>query len=294
MAVMKSLWVRVSASARARYFWRAVGYFVALAIVNSLAYRVVGGILLSSFPFWLRMLGESIAYLVSVVALTWCFCRFADHTSLASLGLHKQRWFAKLIGGWGLGTFLVLLIFATFAATGMLTIESSSWLSLGFMASTVSWIIIAFNEELAFRGYIMQRLDQAWGTPAAVVISSTLFAGVHMLNPNAHLLGIFNLFLGGLLMACAFLVTRSLWVPIGLHMAWNLIEINVLGFPGSGFTDPAILRSITHGPELVTGGAFGPEGGLVATGSMLIGIGMLLLWRRITLTRTNQKEETNA
>jgi membrane protease YdiL (CAAX protease family) len=110
----------------------------------------------------------------------------------------------------------------------------------------VSWLIISFNEELSFRGYILQRLAQAWGLPAAVVVSSLIFAMVHVLNPNVQPLAMVNLFAAGLLFSCAYLVSRSLWLPIGLHIGWNLAEIHLLGFPGSGVTEPA--RRVSSNP----------------------------------------------
>jgi uncharacterized protein len=147
----------------------------------------------------------------------------------------------------------------------------------------VSWLIISFNEELAFRGYILQRLAQAWGLPAAVVASSLVFAMVHVLNPNVRLLAVIGLFAAGLLLACAYLVSRSLWLPIGLHMGWNLAEIHLLGFPGSGITEPSLFRSAVHGPEVVTGGAFGPDGGLVGLAATLLGMIILLVGYQIAV-----------
>lgn len=274
---------------RLKYFLRALGYFVALTLTNRLA-RSLGLLLPASTPSWLAILFEDLAYLVGVVALTWAFCRFVDRGSLRDLGLQRQGWLPMLAAGWGLGLFLELFVVVTLAIAGGLTIEpSSSWPSVAFVASVLSWTITSFNEELAFRGYIMQRLDQAWGTAAAVVVSSIIFSLVHVFNPNISLFAIVNLFVAGLLLACSYLVTRSLWLPIGLHIGWNLAEIHVLGFPGSGISEPSIFRTVAHGPELVTGGAFGPEGGIVGgLLAPLLGIAILLLGRRIALVRKNK------
>ena len=134
----------------------------------------------------------------------------------------------------------------------------------------------------------LPRLGQALGTPIAVALSSLLFGAVHAFNPNATVLGIANIVVVGVLLACAYLVTRSLWLPVGLHIGWNLVEIQVLGFPGSGHTEPSLLRSITSGPDLMTGGAFGPEGGLVALGAALVGIAVLLIGYRVTTGRNSR------
>ncbi len=270
---------------RAKYFWRAAGYFVALAVINLVAHGELGYLLSEYLPSWLATALESVVYLVGVLALTWAFCRFVDHSSLTDLGLQKRGWLAKLAAGWGLGALLMLVVFGILVAGGWLTIESSAWQPLDLAAAILVAVVVGFNEELAFRGYIMQRLGQAWGMPLAVAGSSILFGLVHVLNPNATALGILSVCLSGVLYACAYLVTRSLWLPMGLHMSWNIVQMHVLGFPGSGHVRPSIMRSVTQGPDLVTGGAFGPEGGIVVIGVSLAAIALLLLRYRTTLTK---------
>ena len=171
----------------------------------------------------------------------------------------------------------MLLVFGILWAGGWLSVGSSPWQPLGLAAAVMSALVVGFNEELAFRGYIMQRLDRAWGMPLAVAGASILFGLVHVMNPNATALGILSVCLSGFLYALGYLVTRSLWLPMGLHMAWNIIQMHVLGFPGSGHVRPSLLRSTTRGPDLVTGGAFGPEGGIVVIGVTLAAIALLLL-----------------
>ena len=266
-----------------KYVLRAIGYFLALTVVNTLAYSVVGRSLEPVTPEWLTMLLENGTYLVGVVGLTWAFCHFFDRSSLRDLGLQRHRWFGKLAAGWGLGVFLQFLVFGALALAGWLTIEKGTWQPIYLVSSMVSWIIISFNEELAFRGYILQRLAPAWGMPAAVIVSSLVFAMVHVLNPNVQPLAIVSVFVAGLLLATGYLVTRSLWLPIGLHIGWNLAEIHLFGFAGSGITEPALMRSVVYGPEVVTGGAFGPEGGLLGIVVPLIGIAILFVAYRIAL-----------
>jgi membrane protease YdiL (CAAX protease family) len=280
-AMVSSLPERAVPGYRFKYFLRAFGYFVALAIVNTLAYSGVGDTLVRFAPTWLAEIIEGIIYLVGVVALTWAFCRFVDRDSLGNLGLRGQGWLVRVGAGWGLGTFLQLIIFAVLGIAGWLTVERSGSAALGLGASVLSWLIISFNEELAFRGYILQHLARAWGMPAAVVVSSLVFTAVHVLNPNVQPLAMVSLFAAGLLLASAYLVSRSLWLPIGLHIGWNLAEVDLLGFPGSGVPEPALVRSVVHGPELMTGGAFGPEGGLVGLAATLLGILILLVGYQI-------------
>jgi hypothetical protein len=273
---------------RSKYFLRALGYFLALTAVNTLAYSGVGDTLSRVAPSWLAILAESLVYLAGVVGLTWAFCHFLDRTSLRSLGLQPGGWLAKLAAGWGLGTLLQLLIFAGLGVAGWLTVERADWQPVDLAVSVVAWLVMSFNEELAFRGYILQRLAQAWGLPAAVVVSSLVFAMVHVLNPNVQPLAMVILFVAGLMLACAYLVSRSLWLPIGLHIGWNLAEIHLLGFAGSGAPEPALMRSVVNGPEVMTGGAFGPEGGLAGLAAIAVGIVILLTAYRLVVRKRNQ------
>ena len=254
---------------------RVLLYFIALAVVNRIAFAAVAA-LLPSIPDWLLDLLEGGVYLAGVLALTWAFLRYLDRQPLVSLGLQRRDWLRNLGIGLGLGAGLMVLLFFVMAAAGWLTTELAAPGALTLLASALSWAALSFVEELTFRGYIMQGLARAWAMPVAVVVSSILFGLVHIIDPNVHVLGIVNVCAAGFFLALAYLVTRSLWFPAGIHIGWNLTEINVLGLPGSGHTEPSLLHTTVSGPDLITGGAFGPEGGLLGLAFWLFGIVLLL------------------
>jgi uncharacterized protein len=254
---------------------RVLLYFLALVVVNRIAFAGVVG-LLPSIPGWLLDLLEGGVYLGGVLLLTWAFCHYLDRKSLVSLGLGKRGWLQKTAAGLGLGGGLIFLVFAVMLAVGWLTVEPSQVSPLPFLASVLSWTALSFVEELTFRGYIMQGLAKAWAMPIAVAVSSLLFGMVHIIDPNVQFLAILNICVAGLFFALAYLVTRSLWLPAGIHIGWNLTEIQMLGFPGSGHTEPSLLTSAVTGPEVLTGGAFGPEGGLLGLAAWSLGILLLL------------------
>ena len=276
-----------------KYTLRVVVYFVLLAAINIGAFdgirHVASWIAPSADDSPAVFLLGGIGYLFGTVALTWVFCRL-DRESLADLGLQRRGWAARLFSGWGLGAFLVFLVFVAFWIGGWVTAEQASPQLLAFTASILTWILISFVEELTFRGYIMQGLAKEWGMPFAVIVSSILFAVVHSLNPEADLLAIFNIIFAGVFFAVGYLVTRSLWFASGLHIGWNLTLIHILGFPGSGLTEPSIFQSAVDGPDLLTGGAFGPEGGLVGLGAWLLGIALLLGYGMIRRRENRAKE----
>ncbi len=254
---------------------RVLAYFLALAAINRIAFAGVATVLPAA-PFWLLSLLEGVVYLAGVLLLTWAFCRYLDRKPLVSLGLGKRAWLSHAAVGLGLGGGLIFLVFVVMLAAGWLTAEPSRPSPLPFLASVLSWAALSFVEELTFRGYIMQGLAKTWAMPVAVVVSSLLFGMVHLIDPHVQALAILNICVAGLFFAVAYLVTRSLWLPAGIHIGWNLTEIQVLGFPGSGHTEPSLLTSTVTGPELLTGGTFGPEGGLLVLAACAFGILLLL------------------
>jgi len=96
-------------------------------------------------------------------------------------------------------------------------------------------------------------------------------------NPNATWVSAAGIFFAGIYLAYGYIRTRQLWLPIGLHIGWNFFEGVVFGFPVSGLDIYALLRIKVSGPELWTGGAFGPEAGLIVLPSILLGV-IFIYW----------------
>lgn len=146
-------------------------------------------------------------------------------------------------------------------------------------------LVAAAAEELLFRGYAFQVLVEGMGVTPAVIVTSVIFAAGHWFNPEVGAVALLNIALAGVIMAVAYLRTRSLWVAIGLHWAWNWVMSAVFDLPVSGIEfDVPGYDTRELGPDLFTGGAFGPEGGLLTTALALV----LLVW----LGRTPLLRET--
>ena len=117
----------------------------------------------------------------------------------------------------------------------------------------------ALAEELMFRGYPFQHLEKAIGAVPAVIAFSAIYGVLHV-NPHASLWGIANTVLIGVLLSIAYLRTRALWLPWGIHFGWNLTLGLLLGLPVSGFRNYNLLRyTEAYGPEWLTGGKYGVE-----------------------------------
>lgn len=127
------------------------------------------------------------------------------------------------------------------------------------------FLVVAVLEELIARGLLFRWLERRGGSWAALAGSSMVFGLGHLPNPNASVVaGVAIAVEAGVLLGAAYLLTRTLWFPIGIHWAWNLFEGPVWGTPVSGLSFRGIIRARVDGPELWTGGAFGPEAGLAA------------------------------
>ena len=122
------------------------------------------------------------------------------------------------------------------------------------------FIPAAIHEELAFRGYLFQKM-RMWNRRAAIGITSIVFAALHVGNRGITALAIANLLLAGVLLALAYERFERLWFPIGIHLAWNLLSGPILGFGVSGYAArTTLLRTVGSGAPWVTGGMFGIEG----------------------------------
>jgi membrane protease YdiL (CAAX protease family) len=126
-------------------------------------------------------------------------------------------------------------------------------------------LVTAIPEEILFRGVVFRIAEEGIGSVGALVLSSVLFGAAHLANPHATILsGVAIALEAGLLLGAAFMSTRRLWLPIGLHAAWNFTQAGIFGVAVSGRTVDGLLTSQLSGPALVSGGAFGAETSLPA------------------------------
>lgn len=205
--------------------------------------------------------------LLLTLAVTLLFTRGWDRRPLVSVGLQLD--FAagrQFLAGLALGAVLMGAVFVIEAALGWLRVMRV--LSLPqVLAHAALWLVAllpaAAAEELMLRGYTFQALEEQWGGGAATVLTAVAFGAVHGVNPHAGWASFWGILVSGILFGVAFMVTRRLWLPIGLHAAWNLFEGPVLGFPVSGISFPSAVSTLITGPRLWTGGSFGPEAGLL-------------------------------
>jgi len=260
----------------------------AVTLLYVLAAMVAGGDLgqisaelaSSNIPQWLLVVLEILG-LGWVLLVTWAFRRWLDKAPLRDLGFAPARLGRETLWGLGLGLASMLLILAAHLALGWAdTHLNASGLSITGTLGVTALVLVpaAAIEEIIFRGYFLQTLENWPGWRPAAIISSLFFGLAHIFNPAFGFLPFVNIVLAGLLFALLYRLTRRLWLPIAYHFMWNFAQGPLFGFPVSGLGFGTILKTEVHGPAVWTGGAFGPEGGLIVTGVLALLIVALGAW----------------
>jgi membrane protease YdiL (CAAX protease family) len=142
----------------------------------------------------------------------------------------------------------------------------------------IACIMPAFMEELLFRGILFRWIEEFAGSWIALAITSALFGLVHILNPNATWFSSFAIAVeAGVLLGGAYMLTRSLWLPIGLHAAWNFTQGAIFDVPVSGNAANGLVEAKLSGPALLSGGGFGLEASVIAL-VVATGAGVWFVW----------------
>jgi CAAX protease family protein len=284
----------LSADGRVRPVWR----FCLSVFMVAAAYVGVGiglgfffstterrpGLLVALFLVNLLMLGALLGIYKLLSALL-------DSKPLGAVGLaFRGRWQAELGWGLALGTAMMLAVAGLERACGVADFSWSGDPARRILEGGVSaFLVLAVAgtaEELTFRGYPFQRLADALGPVGAVVVFSALFGIAHLGNRSHTWISTCNTALVGATFAVAYLRTRALWLPVGMHVAWNFVQGFVLGLPISGIPlSVGLVRPDIHGARWLTGGDYGPEGSLLATVVILLATVYLLFSKRIYISK---------
>ncbi len=225
---------------------------------------------------------EFITILVSVFLAR----RFLDRRSFASLGLElKRSAVVDLLAGIAITFVMMGGIFLGESWLGWLKFKAFAWqidsaptAVMNTLLFLLLFVVVGWNEELLFRGYHLQTILSGTNLFWGAVVSSLIFGLAHLGNPNATWVSAAGIFFAGLFFALAYIRTGQLWLPIGIHIGWNFFEGVVFGFPVSGLDIYPLSRITVTGPVLWTGGAFGPEAGLIVLPALVTGALLILLY----------------
>jgi membrane protease YdiL (CAAX protease family) len=242
-------------------------------ILQDALYRSLGvALLLAGFLFMLRTLDEK-----------------DNKDVLPALGFPRQRAVHDLLLGALISTLMIGVAVGTIAVAGGYSFQ--------FHSTAIAWrkfaeilVLLVFGaiyEELSFRGYAFQSLTKSVGPIASIATFSIWFGAVHLMNPHSG--GILswsfvNTIAVGALFAVAYLRTRTLWMPIGMHFGWNFALGTLFGLPVSGLDYFAVLvHGKAIGPKWLTGGSYGVEASAIGAAVILLGfVPVVLLTRSLS------------
>ncbi len=270
------------ADGRLRPFWR---FFVSILLMFAASFVAMG---LAMFVAGgdrrgLALISRPLTLILLLLAYSWML-RVLDRVPerpLATMGLPGGRralW--DTLFGVLLGAAMVVLTAAIIGWKGDLHIEADAHgLQTGKLLVEVFVVLstAAMAEEISFRGYPFQRLIEATGPGGAIALMSAMFGALHLANPNSSTLGLLNTMLIGILFSLAYLRARTLWLPWGMHWAWNAVLGAGIGLPVSGFDMSIGIRSKAAGPVWLTGGGYGPEASVACTVAVVVGLMVVLL-----------------
>ncbi len=220
-----------------------------------------------------------------------------DRRPFSDYGISLSKpWFRDFVAGNLMAALAIGFIILIHLGMGWINLYSVSvqtmpatfYLSLAFILVTMA--AVSFWEEAYFRSYLItnlreglhsRRVGKSSAVILAVVLSSLFFGLSHLGNPNATWISTLNISIAGMVFAYPYIITRSLAIPLGMHLSWNYFQGAVFGLPVSGSRfDTMMMTANTTGPESFTGGYFGPEAGAAG----LLGLMILLTLNEIYIS----------
>ena len=216
---------------------------------------------------------------VLALVVYWAFVRYVEGRAVTELSLPGAagEFGGGLLLGFGLYSFVILILYLL----GYYRIEGLNPLVMMLPILPIA-ISSAFMEELIHRGVLFRVTEEYLGSWIALIITAAFFGARHLGNPDATVIGaVFVAVEAGVLLAAAYMLTRRLWLSIGLHMSWNFAQAGVFSGAVSGVEmPPGLVRAVVEGPVLMTGGPFGIEASVVAF-LICTGAGVWLLMQAV-------------
>lgn len=214
--------------------------------------------------------------LLAISVLTvYFFQKKIDKQNLISHGFQLKNNLVHAVVGFALG--LLLSGTGTFILIGNHNLQWTGieYNTIALLTGFGVMVMVAFSEELVFRGYILSNLLLSMNKWMALIYSALIFTLFHISNPGINILAIVNIFLAGLLLGINYIFTKNLWYSLLFHFAWNFYQGSILGYKVSGISFQPLLAQQLTGQSIMTGGTFGFEGSAVTSVLTLISISLL-------------------
>jgi membrane protease YdiL (CAAX protease family) len=254
----------------------------------------------------IQIIGSLISYLViPIIALgtLWLGGHYLDNRKFKDYGFNiSRRWWLDFILGFILSALLFFLVFLFEKAMGWIKIvdyfqnQRDGYIGMPFVIPLIMgeifFGIVGLYEEILFRAYPITNLSEGLNKgnsiakkalTGAYILSAIIFGLFHSGNSNATILGVINIILLGLVLGLPYILSGELSMSIAFHISWNFFQGLIFGFPVNGEQNNLSIIAIEQGgPQIWTGGSFGPEGGLIGSIAIVLGCAFILLWFRIS------------
>ena len=209
--------------------------------------------------------------LLGTCLIVWIFVKYIDKEKIMDIGLKIRNRSSDLWIGFTIGAIIMLFAFGILELLDEIQFQKIIFDLDEIILSVLLFIFVSLNEEILVRGYILRNLMYSFNKYVALLISAVIFAVAHGMNPNIDIMGLINIFLGGILLGITYIHTRNLWFPIALHFSWNFFQV-LLGFNVSGQNVYSMVRFKMPEETLLNGGAFGFEGSILSFIILLLSI----------------------
>ncbi len=263
-------------------WWVLIFIFIGFVAATGFAFVPLGrGLKNLGVPgHWL----QPVPFIISLL-VTWACTRLRKEP-LSSVGFRfDARWAQEIAWGTLLGMGVMLAAAGMVWATGGVRFELDPARSLKTLSyGAYVFLFVALFEENLFRGFLFQRLLDGTGVWITQIVLALFFAFAHWGNPGMHgatkIWATINIALAAVFLGLAYLRTRSLALPIGIHLGWNWMQGSVLGFGVSGTAGKGWIQPLFQGkPEWLTGGTFGLEASVFGVVAVLIALALLWKWK---------------
>jgi membrane protease YdiL (CAAX protease family) len=213
-----------------------------------------------------------------IFLILWGWLALVEKRPLWTIGLERAAAGKKYLRGLLIGLVMFAAAIGLSALLGFISFETGNPQQQGLTALGgillvfLGWMVQGAAEEALARGWVLPTVGARYKPVWGLIVSSVIFALLHSLNPNLNPVAILNLFLFGVFTVLFALYEGGLWGVFSIHTAWNWAEGNLFGFEVSGMLPPGgtLFNLMEVGPDVITGGSFGPEGGLTVTAVLVI------------------------
>lgn len=272
--------------------WRILVFvllFMGITVIGMISVRAILGSLpkLSNLQFSILATTATLAVFIAR--------KYLDRKSLASLGLKIDRFALwDVVSGVVNSALVMTAVYFMMLWSNLIEFNGfSNWsdsvstnaaVSMAILPIVFSVVykltLVAWWEELVFRGYFLQNLMAGMGLKWAIIISSLVFGLTHGMNPDATVLGSVLIALITPQLIYAYLKTGQLWLPMGLHLGWNFFQASIFGFASSGQESPSLIAQTPLGPNWLSGGEFGAEGSVLILPVTILSYLLIHYWVR--------------